>query len=252
MDFLSNGKGQQVEDSYWRKIPGFPDFSITEYGEVRKDSKTRSGFPMQIISMAILRGYCIVNLTDSNGKSRRKTMHTLIAAAFLGERPKNYHVCHNDGNPGNHHRSNLRYDTASANTSDKIKHGTMPYGTRAKSAKLSEENIPKIIKLLATQKYTQNEIGNMFSVSQRTIWHIATGKKWKHITQGSESPRSGRGARKLTDYQVLEIRTRFMNGESRHSLAMAYNICYSNVCLIIKETSRKILSLDQTLVGSQA
>jgi hypothetical protein len=54
----------------------------------------------------------------------RRTVHVLVAAAFLGPRPPGLEVCHNDGNKMNAAASNLRYDTHQANEHDKRIHGT--------------------------------------------------------------------------------------------------------------------------------
>ena len=108
-------------------------------------------------------------------------MHTLIALAFLGPRPNGLWVCHNDGVPTNNRAENLRYDTPTSNTADSIKHGRTPFGTKAYNAKLTEDDIPKIVELAASGLYTQAEIGIRFGVSQRAIWQILAGKRWRHV-----------------------------------------------------------------------
>jgi hypothetical protein len=226
-------------DVEWKKIPGYSRYSASENGEIRRDIDMGSRKAGLVNIGCEIRGYLIVSIQDDAGVNKTPQVHGLVAAAFIGEKPVGMQVCHNDGNRKNNHQSNLRYDTASENTKDKIKHGTMPFGTKAKNAKLTEEDIPKIVALLADQKHTQKQIGEMFGVSQRTIWHVATGKKWKHITGGLCQPRPGRGARKLTDQQVVEIRNGFESGKTRLELAKEFNVSHSNICMIIKGTSRK-------------
>lgn len=68
-------------------------------------------------------GYRRVSLTVDRVVSKR-TVHSLVAEAFIGPRPEGLQVCHNDGNSQNNHPSNLRYDTASANVRDSVEHGT--------------------------------------------------------------------------------------------------------------------------------
>lgn len=51
-------------------------------------------------------------------------VHRLVMLAFVGERPKDMEICHNDGNSLNNHLDNLRYDTSSNNNWDMIEHGT--------------------------------------------------------------------------------------------------------------------------------
>jgi hypothetical protein len=51
-------------------------------------------------------------------------VHTLVLEAFVGPRPPGMVACHNDGNGGNNHVSNLRWDTYGANNHDLVRHGT--------------------------------------------------------------------------------------------------------------------------------
>jgi hypothetical protein len=50
--------------------------------------------------------------------------HTLIAAAYLGERPEGLEVCHDNGNPQDNRPCNLYYGTHSQNMLDQVRHGT--------------------------------------------------------------------------------------------------------------------------------
>ena len=74
------------------------------------------------------KGYYVVNTTNGT-----KTVHPLIARAFIGERPEGYDTCHNDGNPANNLPSNLRYDTRRNNLLDQFRHGTYNNGMKAKT-----------------------------------------------------------------------------------------------------------------------
>jgi hypothetical protein len=49
---------------------------------------------------------------------------TLVLTAFEGSCPPGMEACHNDGNPFNNRRTNLRWDTRSENTFDMVRHGT--------------------------------------------------------------------------------------------------------------------------------
>jgi hypothetical protein len=65
------------------------------------------------------RGYlqsCLRKPGEKYGKTFN--VHVLVARAFLGKRPKGYHVCHRDGNRFNNQLDNLRYDTPKANWQD--------------------------------------------------------------------------------------------------------------------------------------
>ena len=58
------------------------------------------------------------------GEDKTRTVHSLVAEAFIGARPEGMEICHSDGDPTNNHLDNLRYGTPSDNTLDKVRHGT--------------------------------------------------------------------------------------------------------------------------------
>jgi hypothetical protein len=67
----------------------------------------------------------------SLGHRDRRYVHILVLNAFVGPRPSEAHeACHNDGDPLNNALANLRWDTASANQRDRLRHGTHHYARR--------------------------------------------------------------------------------------------------------------------------
>lgn len=94
----------------WRKIKGY-HYSVSSDGDVRNDwtekclkhqKSKRGGF------------YPFVNLYR-NGKRKNRTVHGLVAEAFLGVRPEGYQVHHKDTDISNPAASNLEYVTAKRN-----------------------------------------------------------------------------------------------------------------------------------------
>lgn len=59
-----------------------------------------------------------------NNQKKLRTVATLVLEAFAGPRPDPYmDCCHGDGDQANDVLSNLRWDTKSANQTDRIRHG---------------------------------------------------------------------------------------------------------------------------------
>lgn len=120
-------------------IPSFPKYNVSENGNVRlnrhplKLGKTKEGYSR----CSLKRG----------GKWFTRTVHQLVAEAFIGPRPDRHDCCHNDGNPSNNHYSNLRWDTRKNNVADTYKHGRGPFGKRNGLNKLTESDILAIRKL---------------------------------------------------------------------------------------------------------
>ena len=106
-------------------------------------------------------------ILNKNGKKKNYFVHSLVALAFIGERPKDYVVAHCDGNNKNNDLSNLRYDTVRENSIDVFRHGQ-----RIVTGKLSNEEVLEIRKLYKTGDYTQVDIAKMYNVRHCTISKI--------------------------------------------------------------------------------
>jgi len=108
-------------------------------------------------------------------------IHKLVMQAFVGERPKDYHICHGDGNRGNNLLSNLRYDTASANSIDSLNHGTCYFnrGDKNPYSKIKEKDVPYILE--NKNKKTQDELAEEFNVTRQAISSIQRKINFKYI-----------------------------------------------------------------------
>ena len=165
----------------WRKIPGFTAYSASSDGQIRRDVMLHRS-PAGLVSQALNdRGYWKCSATDDGGKYRTVTTHTLVALAFLGPRPEGLEVRHLDGDSANSAAANLRYGTSMENTADAFLHDRIPVGSRAYNAKLTEKAIPEIMELWRSGILTQTEIGARYGVSQRAIWQVIHGHKWRHV-----------------------------------------------------------------------
>jgi hypothetical protein len=95
----------------WKKIYGWPNYSVSTLGEVRNDNTGRI-----LKHQKSKRGgyYPFVNLYK-NGKRKNMLVHFLVATAFLGKRPVGYHIDHDDSDVSNPALSNLKYLTIKEN-----------------------------------------------------------------------------------------------------------------------------------------
>lgn len=115
----------------WQPVVGYEGlYEVSREGRVRSlDRVKRNRWGEYVQPGVELRassagdGYAKVALTK-DGKLRTRRVHILVLEAFVGRRPDGMQACHNDGNQGNNCIENLRWDTVSANTYDKIRHGT--------------------------------------------------------------------------------------------------------------------------------
>lgn len=109
MKFLINKlnlKGKEL-----RPICGFPRYAISEYGEVVDLLKERV-----VSQIKGNTGYLCVNLYDTENKKNFKSVHRLVAIAYMPN-PRQYkEVNHVSGNKHNNHYVNLQWCSRTDNT----------------------------------------------------------------------------------------------------------------------------------------
>lgn len=122
----------------WKPVVGFEGlYEVSSRGRVRSLPHSAPGRPGVVMHFAgkVLpgsvnpQGYIEVGLSRDGVRTLRK-VHRLVLEAFVGPRPDGTEGCHGDGDPGNNRLTNLRWDTRSANTYDKVRHGTHPMAAK--------------------------------------------------------------------------------------------------------------------------
>lgn len=123
----------------WLPVPGYEGlYEVSDLGRVwsisRRDRFDRKwgGYPLRPYIGG--NGYVMVALTR-DGKTRQATVHSLVAAAFIGPRPADQEVRHKDGDRARPWLSNLEYGTSSDNEHDKVRHGNHHYASRDSCSK---------------------------------------------------------------------------------------------------------------------
>lgn len=164
-----------MEKEIWRDIPGYEGlYKISSLGSVYAMEKFVNGKNGSIVKRQgkFIKPYIGVKGTlsvmlSNNNKRKHHYVHTLVALAFIGEKPKGYQVCHADGNPKNNRLKNLRYDTQSQNHIDCYRQT----GSSGR-AKLNIENVLEIRRLYATGNFYQRELASVYKVDIRQISRV--------------------------------------------------------------------------------
>ena len=115
----------------WRPVVGFEDcYEVSDQGRVRSLDRMigaphgRRWHTGRILAPgAKSRGHLFVNLSV-DGKRCVRLVHLLVLQTFVGPRPDGMEGCHNNGDPSDNRLVNLRWDTKSENTKDRVRHGT--------------------------------------------------------------------------------------------------------------------------------
>lgn len=114
-------------------------------------------------------------------KKSVQKIHRLVAKTFLPN-PNNYPIVrHLDGNSLNNKVENLAWGTQKDNMQDAVFHGMTTRGIKSATAKLDENQVKDIKKMIA-KGYKNVEIAANFIVSRTAINHIRKNLTWKHIT----------------------------------------------------------------------
>ena len=122
----------------WLKIVNFDDYSISSDGRVRRDviSKGTSGGELKI-SHNKKTGTCQVRLTK-NGIHYHKSVHRLVAEAYIPNPENKLEVNHKDGNRSNNFVTNLEWNTGSENikhSHDNLDRNFTAYGSNHANSK---------------------------------------------------------------------------------------------------------------------
>lgn len=163
----------------WRslvgKFTGWP-YEVSSLGAVRS---LHYGNPKP--RRLLINGWGYQSLELSLDKNRKTAcVHSLVAEAFIGERPDGTEVNHIDGNKLNNTPANLEYVTHG----DNIRHAWSTGLCREsikRQRKLSDMQAEAIRKL-RKRGIAAGFLARWFSVNHKTINSIETGKLYKPVT----------------------------------------------------------------------
>jgi hypothetical protein len=144
-------------------------YEISNTGQVRR---IKSG---RILKPSVTKGY--LRLTLSNGPFRvNKNVHSLVAEAFIGEKPNGLIINHINGIKTDNRIENLEYVTYKHNRLHAIKNNL---SSESPNKKLTENDICFIKNLIPiwTRK-TTTELCKKYNVSRSCIDFIRTGRRY--------------------------------------------------------------------------
>jgi hypothetical protein len=164
----------------WRRCEKFPDYEVSEFGDVRRcvDGVTRkSGF---ILSGSVNQDGYRAFILRRDGRSRHVLAHQLVAQAFYGAKPSEGHqVAHWDGDRLNNYYRNLRWATVLENQQDAARHGSRK-GEKQASSVLTDNTVREA-RRRAKSGETVTKLSKIYGVSTAALSSAVRGKTWGHI-----------------------------------------------------------------------
>lgn len=179
-------------EAEWRICPRNDHYEVSEYGHLRRavgGSNSKKG--KLIKPRRNDRGYVTYGL-NRDGRRKDTHAHRLVGEAFLANARGLPYVLHNDGNPVNCHRANLRWGTAKENTADAKRHGTFVanfvkgqrpplWGAAHPASKLTEDQAALVLASPLSARALARQLG----VDKAVIQRIRQGTAWKHLRRPS-------------------------------------------------------------------
>lgn len=162
----------------WKVHPeGF--YAVSTFGRIKQLQDTAKIKAGTILHPYENKGYLKISLR-LKGKRSCWDVHVVVAETFHGPCPLGKEVNHKDGNKKNNTPKNLEYITHKKNIVHAYRNGLrIPIGRLGEPrAKLTLSKVTQIRKL-AEKGYYQQEIADMFGVSNATISLIVRRKLWR-------------------------------------------------------------------------
>lgn len=165
-------RGTELDAGYYGSK--FLDFEVNENGCFICTSHKPAG-----------NGYCFMVV---NG--RNVYIHRFVYEECFGEIPQGLHIRHKCDTPTCINPEHLETGTHQDNMRDMVNRKRHAYGENNHHAKLTEDDVLEIIKLL-NRGMLQKEIAKEYGVHPGTIHAISSGKNWRHLTCRTKAVKKG-------------------------------------------------------------
>lgn len=164
-----------TSDEKWKAIPSFEGYEASSLGRIRW--RTRIKKPS-----TDSQGYQRVSFWTDRG-SRKTSVHSLVAEAFLGPRPEGLVIRHINGDCADNRPENLVYGTQVENEADKKSHGKHVEGERHPASKLTDEMVAEIRRRhkAAPKEFNASATAREFGVTWAVIKCVIDRVTWKHV-----------------------------------------------------------------------
>ena len=164
----------------WRPVVGWEGlYEVSDLGRVRSLDRAvkRGRYKGELLRPWTNKGgYSCVFLSGVGRKRRNRQVHSLVAEAFIGPRPKGQVVRHGPLGVVNA-ISNLTYGTPADNSADRLRDGTVNFGRRNPRCKITE----CIVREIRNSDESSIQIAKRLPISAGQVRKIRLGISWGHL-----------------------------------------------------------------------
>jgi DNA-binding transcriptional regulator YiaG len=173
----------EIESETWRPVPEFEHlYSVSSLGRIQRTAGGKGVRAGRILKVRPKKSGHLRVVLCKNGVVTEKSIHQLVALAFIGPRPQGKEVNHVDRVPDNNRSTNLEYLTPIENVRHSIDNirAARFKRTHCVHAKLSPDNIRQVRQMFNDGVKTKT-IARIFNVHYNTVRAIFNGKAWQNI-----------------------------------------------------------------------
>lgn len=167
----------------WRTIEGFPDYEVSNLGRVRSNKYQKALIRKPRLGT---NGYYQVGLYV-NGKRIRKSIHRLVAQAFIPGACNSLEVNHINGIKTDNTAENLEWVTSSENKMHAVRTG-LKSGQKSKiKISLKEKKAPdwklteRQVREIKASNLPGGDLAQKYKVSHSRISKIRNNKSWTWV-----------------------------------------------------------------------
>jgi hypothetical protein len=168
----------------WAPVPGYEGrYDVSADGQIMRVRNVHGATPGRLIGQDVdARGYSRVTLySGTRGTAKTHFIHRLVAAAFLGPRPKGYQVNHRDANKLNNDLDNLEYVTPKQNIEHAERLGLRPKkrGVEHPGARLTDDDVRAIRSRRPSEPLAA--LAAEYGIGIAQVSRIASRLRWAHL-----------------------------------------------------------------------
>lgn len=172
-----------MDKEIWKKIDEFENYEISNFGRIRSLPRLKRNYNSKkpyfaggkILKINIKSNYSLISLRV-NGKSFSRTIHRLVAKAFISNPKNKPEVNHIDSNKHNNHVSNLEWATRDENLSHAIANDLRPIGENHYKAK-------KIINIITGEIIgSASQAAKQFNIPKQSLNRFLLSKQIQKIS----------------------------------------------------------------------